>query len=99
MLKANKITLDFINSVKYQNKTDYLVAFKRVIWRYDDNFVNGLKLDYFDKKDQSYFNEIVWGFQSCKYKRRPEKDYFETYFEFLEKDSFKEYLKYTLQRN
>ena len=60
MLKANKITLDFINSVKYENKTDYLVAFKRVIWRYDDIFGRGLKLDNFDRKDQkSYFNEIV----------------------------------------
>lgn len=98
VLKANKITLDFINSVKYQNKTDYLVAFKRVIWRYDDNFGRSLKLDYFDKKDQeSYFNEIVQGFQSCKYKEDLEKDYFETYFEFLEKDNFDEYLKYKLQ--
>lgn len=100
LLKANKITLDFINSVKYQNKTDYLVAFKRVMWRYDDSFGRGLKLDYFDKKDQeSYFNEIVKGFQSCKYKEDLEKDYFETYFEFLEKDSFNEYLKYKLQKD
>ena len=100
VLKANKITLDFINSVKYQNKTDYLVAFKRVIWRYEDNFGRSLKLDYFDKKYQeSYFNEIFQGFQSCKYKEDLEKDYFETYFEFLEKDSFNEYLKYKLQKD
>jgi glycosyltransferase involved in cell wall biosynthesis len=100
LLKANKITLYFINSVKYENKTDYLVAFKRVIWRYDDNFGRGLKLDNFDKKDQeSYFNEIVRGFQSCKYKEDLEKDHFETYFEFLEKDSFNEYLNYKLQND
>jgi len=100
MLKANKITLDFINSVKYENKTDYLVAFKRVIWRYDDIFGRSVKIDNFDKKDQeSFFNDIVQGFQSCKYKEDLQKNYYETYFEFLKKDSFNKYLKYQLQKD
>ncbi|QUH23766.1 glycosyltransferase [Methanobacterium alkalithermotolerans] len=100
MLKANKITLDFINSVKYENKTDYLVAFKRVIWRYDDLYGSSLKIDNFDKKNQeSFFNDIVQGFQSCKYKEDLQKNYYETYFEFLKKDGFNNYLKYQLQKN
>ncbi len=100
MLKANKVTLDFINSVKYDNKTDYLVAFKRVIWRYDDLFGHSLKIDNFDKKDQeSFFNDIVQGFQSCKYKEDLQKNYYETYFEFLKKDSFNKYLKYQLKKD
>jgi len=100
MLKANKITLDFINSVKYGNKADYLVAFKRVMWRYDENFGRSLKMDDFDKKDQeSFFNEIVQGFQSCKYKEDLQKNHYETYFEFLKKDGLNEYLKCQLQKD
>jgi glycosyltransferase involved in cell wall biosynthesis len=100
LLKANKITLDFINSAKYENKTDYLVAFKRVIWRYDNSFEKTSENDSFNKQDQKLiFNDLVQGFHSCKYKDDLEKDYYETYFEFLKKDSFNEYLKYKLQKN
>jgi glycosyltransferase involved in cell wall biosynthesis len=100
LLKANKITLDFINSVKYENKTDYLVAYKRVIWRYDESFGRILKTGSFDKEDQeSCFNEIVQGFQSCKYSEDLEKDYCETYFEFLKKGSFNDYINHQLQKN
>ena len=59
-----------------------------------------LKIDNFDKKDQlSFFNEIVEGFQSCKYKEDLQKNYYETYFKFLKKDGFNKYLKYQLQKD
>ena len=54
VLTSNKITLDFINSVNYLEKKEYLTAFKRCIWRYDDTFKRALKLPEFNQKSKNY---------------------------------------------
>lgn len=93
--EANKISLEFINSHEYKNKEDYLVAFKRCIWRYDQVFHDALDLEEFDEKEQEkFFNEFVEEFKKCKYAEEFKEEYYEEYFKFMDKKLFKDYLNY-----
>jgi hypothetical protein len=91
--KTNKIILDFINSNSYSNKKDYLIEFKRCMWRYDYTFKNALKLSEFNEKEQvDYFNEFVDEFNKCNYLDEFKKEFYEPYFDFMDKKYFKSYL-------
>ena len=81
--KSNKITLKFINSMQYDDLDDYLIAFKRCMWRYDDTFGKSLQLKEFNKNNQEkFFNDFV------------DEDYYEPYFEYLDKNKYEEYVDY-----
>jgi glycosyltransferase involved in cell wall biosynthesis len=98
--KANKITLNFINKASYKSKEDYLVAFKRCIWRYDYIFGLSIKIKDFNKEEQKkFFKEFVEEFERCKYLNDLKKDYSEPYFQFLNKKFFEDYLNYKLPLN
>ncbi|MDR0912708.1 MAG: glycosyltransferase [Methanobrevibacter sp.] len=95
IIKANKLIIQFLNKLENINKKDYLIAYKRIIWRYDDAFKNGLKLDGFDSEIQkTLFKEMVINFSICKYLTGFSNEFHEFYFEFLEDNDFKGYLKY-----
>ncbi|MBF4468084.1 MAG: hypothetical protein ISP01_01635 [Methanobrevibacter arboriphilus] len=93
--KSNKITLKFINSMQYDDLDDYLIAFKRCMWRYDDTFGKSLQLKEFNKNNQEkFFNDFVDEFHKCKYIGKLKEDYYEPYFEYLDKNKYEEYVDY-----
>lgn len=93
--KSNKITLDFINNVKYNNEIEYLTAFERCITRYDNIFKEGLKIQNFDENLQKeFFNEFSEEFKKCKNINRLNKEFFKNYYTFLNENSFDEYISW-----
>ncbi len=95
VLEANKICLDFFNSVEYSEIDDYLKSFKRCMWRYDYIFQEALKLKEFDEKEQKeFFGLFVVEFKKCKFLQKFKDNYYEPYFEYMNENSFNDYLKY-----
>lgn len=67
VIEANKITIDFLNSVE-SSKYDYINAYARCIWRYDDVFKQALCIDVFDEKEQNRFlNSFIEAINNFKY--------------------------------
>ncbi|MDR1614865.1 MAG: glycosyltransferase, partial [Campylobacteraceae bacterium] len=88
----NKITCDFINSAKYDNTDDYVVAYKRCLWRYDDLFGRALHFANFTETEQYHlFDRFLYAFNECRYK---EKLLREPYYEILKKSDFNLYRGY-----
>ncbi len=84
VIQANQLTIRFINSVDYVTLNDYLVAYKRCIWRYDDNFKRGLQLARFPRRQQKQlFTAMAAAIDNCRYKT-----------EFLRKYAQEPYLPY-----
>ncbi len=52
--QANKITTEFLNSIETR-KQDYVKAYQRCIWRYDDIFKRALYINGFDADKQDMF--------------------------------------------
>jgi glycosyltransferase involved in cell wall biosynthesis len=97
VLKANKTTIDFFNSVEFDDKEDYLVAFERCIWRYDYIFKDALELEDFNVKEQKiFFEEFVDNFNKCKYLEDFQKDYYKPYLKYLDENSFDSYINYKM---
>jgi glycosyltransferase involved in cell wall biosynthesis len=97
LICSNKITLDFINSVKYNSQQDYITAYKRCLWRYDDSFCKYLKFDEFTKDMQKgLFDEFTSAFNRFKCKKSCQK---ESYYKFIKNNDFEGYVKSLNQKN
>ena len=81
---ANRSVVKFLNSADIKNVNDYLEAFKRVIWRYDNTFRRIRKMKDFDKKNCfSYVRCFVEEFHKCRYMDEYLRKYNEKYYKFL----------------
>ena len=100
LLIGNSMTIEFINSVDYENKEDYLTAFKRCIWRYDIVFKTDLKHEGFTQQMQhELFRQFVENYKTCKYPSEFREKYYEAYFEYMDFDLFEDYLEYAKKEN
>ena len=64
---ANNITLNFINDI-VTAKNDYVKAYQRCIWRYDDIFKRALYIDGFDTDKQDMFiDSFIDAIKNFKY--------------------------------
>ncbi|MDR2426988.1 MAG: glycosyltransferase [Endomicrobium sp.] len=92
---ANKIVVNFINSINTKTISNYLEAFNRVIWRYDDTFHQIIKIKEFtNDSQQSYVNCFIEEFHKCKYKDEFLKNYNKPYFIFLINKDIKGYINF-----
>ncbi|MDR1195919.1 MAG: glycosyltransferase [Endomicrobium sp.] len=90
---ANKSVVNFLNSIEVKNTKDYLEAFKRVIWRYDDTFRRIRKMEDFSAfLKESYINCFIAEFHKCKYMDEFLRNYYEDYFKFLVNKDVKGYM-------
>ncbi|MDR3256689.1 MAG: glycosyltransferase [Endomicrobium sp.] len=97
LIHSNKITLDFINSVEYKSKEDYIIAYKRCLWRYDDQFWKYLKFDEFTKDmKKRLFGEFTSAFNRFKCKKSCQN---ESYYKFIKNNDFEGYVKSLNQKN
>ncbi|MDR0911886.1 MAG: glycosyltransferase [Methanobrevibacter sp.] len=97
-IMVGKLIIQFLNNLDNVNVKDYLVAYKRVIHRYDFTFKVALKkFKDFDKKEgKEFFKEMVISFNNCKYLTEFNNEFHEPYFEFLKNNDFNGYLNYKL---
>jgi len=74
---ANHYAMDFMNMVKYKNKTDYLDAISRCIWRADFKFIAGVKdiAEFSPDVQRKYFDMWRHDMMMCKYKRKLRRRY------------------------
>jgi glycosyltransferase involved in cell wall biosynthesis len=97
LIQCNKNTIKFINSVEYKSNQDYIKAYKRCLWRYDDRFHKYLKFDEFTKDMQKrLFDEFTLAFDRFKYKESCQK---ESYYKFIKNNDFEGYVKSLNQKN
>ncbi|MDR2645518.1 MAG: glycosyltransferase [Endomicrobium sp.] len=97
LIYSNKITLNFINSVDYNSQQDYITAYKRCLWRYDDQFRKYFKFDEFTKDMQKrLFGEFTSAFNKFKCKESCQK---ESYYKFIKNNDFEGYVKSLSQKN
>ncbi|MDD3437316.1 MAG: glycosyltransferase [Candidatus Gastranaerophilales bacterium] len=91
--QVNAMRIEFINSVEYE-KSDYLMAFKRCIWRYNDTFSRALDLpDFTPELQQKYVSEFIENFFKCKYPDELIKTYPEVCFEYILKKQPDKYIE------
>ena len=97
LIQCNKNTTEFINSVEYNSQQDYITAYKRCLWRYDDHFRKYLKFDEFKKDMQKrLFGEFTSAFNRFKCKENCQK---ESYYKFIKNNDFEGYIKSLNQKN
>ena len=84
VMRANKITVNFLNSVEVQDKRVYLEAFKRVIWRYDQTLRKVRSLKGLNKNLlKAFVKDFIRTFNKCKYRQDLINGFYEEYFKFL----------------
>lgn len=67
IISANTITTKFLNSIETR-KQDYVKAYQRCIWRYDDIFKRALYIDGFDTDKQDMFiDSFIDAIKNFKY--------------------------------
>lgn len=97
--KANELVIDFINSLNNVDINDYLTAFKRCIWRYDNVFCNYMKLNILDVETQHHhINCFIKNFHKCKYPKELNAEYSEEYFKFLQNNDIEGYINYIKEK-
>jgi len=82
----------FLNSVVFDDKNDYIIAYKRFLRRFDFRFVETAKMVNVEEH-QKLFNAFVLAFNLFKCKSELEN---ESYYKYLLNNKFKDYL-YTKQ--
>ncbi|MDR3124507.1 MAG: glycosyltransferase [Endomicrobium sp.] len=96
LICCNRITLEFINSAKYKTRQDYVEAYARCLWRYDNFFYRSLIFDEFTEDLQKgLFDNFVQAFKNFKYK----KNIFlqKSYYAFVKSNNFNGYVKFVKQ--
>ena len=92
LIHINEMTMNFINSHQYPTTDDYVVAYKRCLWRYNDFFKRALVFENFTKQLQlNLFNSFLKSLRTFK---EPNAIVHETYYSPMQGGNFKRYLRF-----
>ncbi len=95
-LRCQIAVVDFINTVEYKTNQDYILAYKRCLWRYDHYFYKNFKFDVFTIELQKrFFDEFKKAFNDCKQQKGLEQ---ELYYDLVKVGDFNEYCNYTQRK-
>lgn len=95
----HEMAIDFLNSNIFENKDDYLTAFRRCMQRYDTLFKKGMEVSEFNKDKQADFlNHFVKDFHKCKYIEDFMKKYPKRNFKYIYQKDIPSYLNAKISR-
>ncbi|MDR0723654.1 MAG: glycosyltransferase [Endomicrobium sp.] len=96
LIRCNRITLEFINSAKYKTRQDYVAAYERCLWRYDNFFKRSLIFDEFrEDLQKKLFSDFAKAFKNFKYKKNLFSQ--KSYYSFVKSNDFNGYVKFVKQ--
>lgn len=96
LCKINKLTVDFINSVDYATQSDYMVAYYRCIWRYNDAFESLIAYEEQPIHKQVYTG-LAAAYDNCKYPDLLHDNFYQRYYHFLP-EGYEAYYSYVFNR-